>query len=232
MTDKQLRNAKFEAMIRLAVIENFEEEMASIPPREELEKLYTFSERHTQRMQRMFARARRMDIYKVVRKISSRVAVILLVMASLAFGALMLNNDVRAAVSRTLIEWFSTFTRFSFTSDSIADKDMEWRPSYLPEGFIETYVFASVSLTKVEYTNTDGVIITLKYMPTDSSTVGIDNEHSNYSIEKIDGIEYHIFSPVTEDYPVNLVWEYEYFVFGLEAFFDQEELIKIATSIK
>ena len=55
MDIKKVKQAQFEAMLRLAVNESFEKEMAAIPPREELEKLHTVSERHKLRMKKLIA---------------------------------------------------------------------------------------------------------------------------------------------------------------------------------
>jgi len=46
----------FEAMLRHALLENLYEEIDSLPPDDELASLYTFSEAHTKRMERLFAR--------------------------------------------------------------------------------------------------------------------------------------------------------------------------------
>jgi len=46
----------FEALFRQAVIDNFLEEIDSLPPDEELSKIYIFSPEHEARMQRLFGK--------------------------------------------------------------------------------------------------------------------------------------------------------------------------------
>ena len=51
---KYLSEEEFEEIFAQAVIKSFEDELAAIPPREELEKMYTFSDRHKARMEELF----------------------------------------------------------------------------------------------------------------------------------------------------------------------------------
>jgi len=54
MDTDRLKEAQFEAMLRLAVIDVFEEEMAALPTDEEIAQEYPFSYNHERRMSRMF----------------------------------------------------------------------------------------------------------------------------------------------------------------------------------
>lgn len=53
MNNKDFYDATFEEMFRLAVIKNHEKELADIPSEEELKKVYSFSERHNERMRKL-----------------------------------------------------------------------------------------------------------------------------------------------------------------------------------
>jgi hypothetical protein len=54
LTAKVYDNDFLEDMLRYAVIENHNREMAELPSNEELANLYTFSERHNARMKALF----------------------------------------------------------------------------------------------------------------------------------------------------------------------------------
>ena len=58
---KYLSEEEFEEIFAQAVIKSFEDELAAIPPREELEKMYTFSNRHKARMEELFEEDRKRD---------------------------------------------------------------------------------------------------------------------------------------------------------------------------
>ncbi|NLB42433.1 MAG: hypothetical protein GX815_09265 [Clostridiales bacterium] len=50
MYNEKITNALFEAVFRQAIIENYQQELTEIPSEIELAKIYTFSERHNERM--------------------------------------------------------------------------------------------------------------------------------------------------------------------------------------
>jgi len=52
---------EFEELFAKAVIQSFEDELAAFPPQEELEKMYTFSDRHKARMEKLFEEDRKRD---------------------------------------------------------------------------------------------------------------------------------------------------------------------------
>jgi len=231
--DTKLREARFEAMLRLAVIECYETEMETIPPQEELEKMYKFSDRHERRMRKLFARVRRMEIWKTVRKYSHRAAAVFVLILSLLFSALMLNGNVRAAVQKTFIEWFDKFTRFTFSGGAEIDADSEWVLTYVPDGFTESESFEVIGKTAI-YTNEHDERLIFKYNPTQGYSIAIDNEDYDYSTFFDNGIEYHLFVPLIDYKFLSILWEQEGFAFRVtfEESKDQDELIKTALSVR
>lgn len=232
MDTKKIKEAQFEALLRLAVIECFEKEMAKIPPQDELKKMYTFSERHERRMKKLFGHVRRVDIWKSIRRHSYRVAAIFALILTLLFGALMTNDNVRAAVKETIVEWFSTFTRFGFTGGANGEPSSEWSLGYLPDSFVESESHERGAGKTEVYANENGEVLIFLYMPSAGSSIAVDNERTNYSISNIDGIDYYLFIPLENELFSNIIWERDGIAFSLEAAIDKDELIKIAVSVR
>ena len=57
-----------------------------------------------------------------------RVAVILLVTVTVAFGVLMTNTEVMAAIKNTIIEWYSEYIKFNFIAGEAIARDTRRRP--------------------------------------------------------------------------------------------------------
>ena len=234
MDAKKIKEEQFEALLRLAVIECFDKEMNAIPPREDLEKMYTFSDRHIRRMKKLFARAKRMEIWKAVRRYSYRVAAAFILTLAMLFGALMFNDNVRAAVQETIIEWFDTFTKFTFGNGTGSDSDMEqeWSLGFLPDGFVESDAFTWGAGKTTVYTNEKDEILDFSYSPTDGAFIATDNENADYKTLFNNGIEYHIFNSLLEELPSSVIWEYDGFAFTISALLNQDELMEIAISVR
>jgi len=233
MDIEKIREARFEAMLRLAVIECFEEEVKTIPPQEELEKMLTFSKRHERRMIKLFARARRMEIWKVVRRYSYRAAAVFVFTFALLFGALMFNSNVRAAVQKTFIEWFDKFTRFTFYGETESDLNSQWYLGYVPDGYVESESFEAIGYTTIYINEYDECLI-FKCTPTQGYSFAIDNEGYDYTTFFDNGIEYHLFVPLVDYKFLGIIWEQEGFAFRVtfEGSKDQDELKKTAFSVR
>ena len=79
ISQARINEARFDAMIRLAVIALNEREMAVLPSDEETMKIHTFSERHERRMAQLFAKLRRKDVFTKIRKVAYRTAAAILI---------------------------------------------------------------------------------------------------------------------------------------------------------
>lgn len=205
MDKTRINDSIFDALFERAVIDNFNEELDSLPPYEEMVKIYTFSERHEQRMKRLFARERRKEQFHAFKKVSRRVAAVLLIAITLLSAALMLTPQVRAAVTQMIIEWFDEFTRFTFTGTITSPEGLE--PTYIPDGFWEDFRHEDEASTIIIFANIDGKEIYFE----SAHAVGlfsIDNENAIYELRTIDGIDYHVLTAISEDYENSIMWEF------------------------
>jgi len=232
--DKALRAAITETILSYAVNENFKREMAAIPPDSELAKIYVFSERHEKRMKSLFANERRKEItVKVLIKFKF-VALVGLVSIAVLFGSLLTSQNVRAAVGRTMIEWYDQFTRFSYEGTNTPDEFMDWYPLYIPDGFEESEItdFGD-NMKQIRYVSQEnGTTIFFEYSQTEGATISIDNEHSVYEPIFIDGIDYQIFRAMSDEYRNKILWRMDGdYRFYLASTIHIDEMIKMAVSV-
>lgn len=167
MYDRRLDDELFEAFIKHAVRENWEQEQAAVPSREELEKLYVFSDRFA----RQVRGAKRKDTLR--RRLrgfcvgTAKVAMVMLMLSGAAFGTLMTGQAVRDAVFATVSQHFESLTKIRWQDSNLEaavrvalDK---------PEGDIYYYETETLTaLDATEYvTGFSGVrsLEDLKYLP-------------------------------------------------------------------
>jgi hypothetical protein len=224
-------NELFEAMLEKAVAQNFEDELAAIPPREELEKMYAFSDRHNARMEKLFEPGAKKARLRSVVRYSRSVAAILAVTIAVAFGGLLFNPQVRAAVGDTIVQWFDLFAKFISVSDEQSETvASEWRPAYLPEGFSEE-VLMTGDINLIQYTNIDGAGVLLTYMMADNS-MSVNSEGVEYNTLRIEGVDYHMFEASDADTENIIVWEQDGNRFQISSLESIIELQKIAMSVR
>lgn len=227
--DKTINDSVFGALFRQAVIDNFLEELNSLPPDEELAKFYTFSPEHEARMQRLFSReARKKRVHTAVRW-SRRAAAVIVIAAAVLFAALMFVPQVRAEVSRTITEWYSQFVRF--TSNAPDTKKTNLEPKYIPEGFNEILRDDLEMISAVIYENKEGLLIVFQ-SSLESGSLSLDNENSIYDTQKIDGVEYHVFTTTVEDGENHLVWAIDGQRYLVSSVLPIDVLFAIAMSIE
>ena len=225
------RESVFEATLRQAVIDDLMHEVASVPSNDELSKIYTFSHRHTIRMNRLFAKEKRQEYWKAIFKYSKRVAVVAMIIVTILFSTLMLNPKVRAAVVDVIIEWFEGFTSFhSPETDSQKVFDPTWRPEYIPEDFTEGEIFQAAGAMELSYKTDSGRTLSFSYISNDGK-VFADNDDMAYKIEEHNGIEYHIFES-TDSTDNIIIWDNAGYRFSISANIPIQEIKKMAFSTK
>ena len=232
MAGNDRRNELFyEAMLKHAVILDFDREMAAMPSEEELSKTLSFSPRHVARMRKLFAAAARRDAMRRVFIAARRVAAFAVVTAGILFGLLMLSPRVRSAVGGTFVEWFDTFTRFgSHEQTDTGGFDKGLRPSHLPEGFGESAVVENAEMVMVIYNNGDSQI-SFSYCPVEMH-VSVNNEDVAYEEGSVDGCRFSVFAAQIDGKDNIVVWEAEGVRLTLNSSVGVEELLRVALSVR
>lgn len=232
MNKDQVDDVVFEALFRQAVIDDFNEEIDSIPTNEQLAKIYSFSPEFELRMKKLFTKDRRKDFIKTISLYSRRVASVLIIVLGLLFGTLLFNAEVRAAVGNVLVEWYEKFTSFTLIGDEIIDEKKEWSLNYMPEGYIQENYEVLGRITSIEYRNNQGEKIRFTYVPEGSVTnISVDNENHEISNCVILGNEAFSITALDDKFDNGLIWNMEGHTFDLWGKIPVDELKKVAESI-
>lgn len=232
MNKDQVNDVVFEALFRQAVIDDFNEEIDSIPTNEQLANIYTFSPEFEMRMKKLFIKDRRRSLLKDTMLYSRRVASVLIIVLGLLFGTLLFNTEVRAAVGKVLVEWYEKFTSFTFNADKVIDEKKDWTLNYLPEGYeLKNYEVLG-RITNIEFTNNQGDKIRFSYRPEEGITnISVDNENHEISSYVILDKEAFSITAVNDKFDNGLIWNMEGHTFDLWGKIPVDELKKVAESI-
>lgn len=232
MNKDQVNDVVFEALFRQAVIDDFNEEIDSIPTNEQLAKIYTFSPEFEIRMKKLFLKDRRRGLLKNTMLYSRRVASVLIIVLGLLFGTLLFNTEVRAAVGKVLVEWYEKFTSFTFNDDEVIDEKKDWTLNYLPEGYeLKNYEVLG-RITNIEFINEQGGKIRFSYHPEGSITnISVDNENHKIDRCEILNNEAYCISAVDDKFDNGVIWNMNGHTFDLWGKIPLDELKKVAESI-
>jgi len=229
MSGSHINEGVFEALFRQAVIDNFNEELDSLPSDEALAEQYAFSQEHEIRMKKLFAREARKERLQATAKWTRRVAAAIIITVTLLFGSLMFVPQVRAVVFQTLTEWYEKFVRFTSNAPEVEKTNLE--PGYIPEGFVEIAREEIPMITIIVYASTNtGETITFSSSRTSGST-SADNEGMGYTVIEIDGIEYHILTSEDAMSEHIIIWDKANQRYTLTSTLLAEELLKMAISV-
>lgn len=210
-------------------------EYNAIPPREELEKMYTFSERHERQMAEIFANLDKFDEKCRRRYLVRKVAIILIVVLALAAVSVKFVPEVYAFVKEWLMEIKEDRIRFegkSADKDARAVEELRFELGYVPDGYeLVSEVELNTGVRSLLYKNLENDVLRLEYnhaVAMDLFAINTENalvEEVNYK-----DIVYRVFE--CKGRKLMIVWEYQGYVLKVEGMFDKKQLLGIAESIK
>jgi hypothetical protein len=221
-------DVEFELLLEQAVIANFYEELDSLPPREELAKMYTTTPEYDERMRKVFLREYRKDFYAKMLKICKRTVAAVLIIVTVLFGMLMFNPVVRATVVETIISWYQEFVRF--TSPAAEHEEHSKEPAFVPSGFWEEYRIDRYYIVTIYYLNPAGDLIIFEALRA-GGTLAVDGTDIEYSVVIDNGIEFHIFISTDELTGNFVVWEADGWRYRLYSTVSVEYLQEMAMSL-
>lgn len=232
MNKDKVNDLIFEALFRQAVIDNFNEEIDSIPTNEQLSKKYLFSTEFEMQMKALFAKDRRISSIKTFILYSRKVASIFIIVLGLLFCTLLFNTEVRASVGKVFIEWYEKFTSFTFRGDEVVDEKKDWNLKHLPEGYAQENYELLGSITNIEFINNQGNKIRFSYRPEKSFTnISVDNENHEIASCIILDKEAFAISAVNDKFDNGVIWNMNGHTFSLWGKLPIDELKKMAESI-
>lgn len=223
-------NVSFDAMLQMAARESMYRQLNSFPSKRELEKMYTPSDIHENKMNRLIRKENRSDKFIAFHRQFSKVAVILLVAFTVTFTPLITAEAVRESIVQTVIEWKEEFASIFFKSERTPAVINEVKIGYMPEGFE-----AEGTLIKNEYVYSERFAINNKYIiiriysKYSTTALNIDNEYSNYysiTIGNNNGIW------ICDDNYSSLIISDRNYIYGIEGSANIGEIINIYKNIE
>lgn len=244
----------FDAICREEFLRYIKKESETYPSKEELDAMYTVSKRGRRRLMRAIKAERYGKPLFVV--YLQRVAIILLVTITVAFGVLMTNTDVRAAIGKVFIEWYEKYVKFDFNggegvnikiedtkensnenSGENTEPSFESNPlydyeiGYIPEGYELRSSYEMPDERAYMYYFLDESYISISINNPNYYSTWIDNERLEYTELTIDGKTVYLFSDENPVYNLILYYASDY-VINVNGTVEKEELIKIFENIK
>lgn len=145
------------------------------------------------------------------------------------------NPAARAWVVRMWNTWHPEYTEYHFQGDGTEPAPLGvWRPTYVPEGYVEWGKDETGSLRSIDYVNDKDYFLSLTYMPlSNEGNILLDNEHNVFHRVTIHGLPADLYTGIEEDDPSTVIWADEEagMVFSLRGVLSEEELLYMAESI-
>lgn len=210
-------------------------EFNAIPPREELEKMYTFSERHNKMMEAIFVEMRRRERFESYFRAVRRVAIVMLALIGCAVVSLKVVPTVYAYVEAWITE--NADDRLIFKDkdtkeDSGEKEELRFELGYVPEGYElvgETHIKTGVYV--IYYENYEGTILQLVcYGKSGENQLSVNIEGILVEEIVVDGVKYSVFE--NEDNSIVVAWKDSSYLFRLDGVFDETEMLNIAIFVR
>jgi len=229
----KINNSIFEALFRQAIIDDYVDEINSIPSNEELSIEYFFSSDFELRMKRLFARERRKSYLVTISGFFRQAAIIFIIITTILFGTLLTNSDVRATVRNVIIEWYEKFTSFSFNTANQDASYVDIYPKYLPMGFYEESIVEFGNFTQLIFVNNQGDHINILHNNHESTSIKISVDNENHIIENfmINGYETYLVTATKEEHENAIIITTGFYVIEIWSSLSIETLIIVAESI-
>lgn len=220
LTDDLLRAAA--ADVRTAMLD-------ALPAPEECS--HTFSPQFERKMQKLIRQQK--AGYRLLRQVAA-------VFLALLVGSgvwLMVDTEAKAA----FIHWVRTVYENSivyrfFGSDTPEVELTNYRPAWLPEGYVETMVIAEDSISLlVEYRNDENDVIYFHCFPMNDSVVTsiIPNGKITSEDVAVNGMYGTVYYPENMDESNEMIWFNEelHIAYGLSSYLEKSVMLHIAESV-
>lgn len=213
---KELLNAEFDA----------------IPSKEELEKMYTFSERHEKNMEEIFkeeSKENKKDFFVAFKK----VAVIALAIIGGAFVSLKVVPTVYAYVETWIVENNEDRVIFRDKDDTVDEgvADLRFALQYVPEGyeFVEE-TESEIGDIIIVYQNDADKKLKFEYGKAKGKQISADIENTIEEVVVVDGTQYYMF--LHYDNSIYIVWKQKGYMFTIYGEISVDEMLNIVASVE
>ncbi|ATW26329.1 sigma-70 family RNA polymerase sigma factor [Candidatus Formimonas warabiya] len=232
MNKEQQQEKLFDAMLAIALEEDFEKRMEQLPSEEELAKIHPVSLELTARMEKTIKNYRHKTRIRQMTRFGGKIAAVVAILLVGSFGVLMSVEASRVQVLNTIMEYQKEFIRFSFKEENTDFQKSPYRLGYIPDGFKEKETRKAGAGFTTKYLNSQGNEIIFDQTPLkESGSMAVDNENTNFMKIDIGGYPAYLFEGKTKADRTIIIWRNSVYHFELISYLDKNELLKIAESV-
>lgn len=229
MDREKAREKIFDTMIMLAGRESILEELESLPREEDIER--EFSPQFKTKMSKLLGNRRRtrnrLRTFRVLRVMAAAIAIAAILFAT-AFAFV---PEFQEKIMNMLLEWTEKSAKFTFPQGNETGMAVN-KPTYIPEGFVESESIVSNSSVYIWYLNSqDDEIMFTQILSEEGHSLSLDNEHSIYSTVDVNGYAGHFFESNEIGNPSYLVFDDGLYAYLLTGEVFPQFLIDMAKSI-
>lgn len=225
--DARLRDALLEAA-RL----DGEAALAALPGEPEFSRDYLRARECLLHAPFRYARRRAMPRRQSALRYAACALVALGLSAALVLAA---NPAARAWVVRMWNTWHPEYTEYQFQGDGGEPAPLGvWRPTYVPEGYVEWDRHETDTLRSIYYVNKEKYLLSLTYRPlSNSGSMLLDNEHSIFRQGMVHDIPADLYIGIEQDDVSTVIWvdESKDVIFSVDGVLDEAELLRVAESV-
>lgn len=220
--------------LKAALQEAYFVELEELPSEEELseDEALTFSSAFERKMKKLIRRADHPIRYRI-----AQIAACLLLAALLSgCTVLAVSPEARAAFVGWMRETYETWFVYRYAGeDKAISEDVVYRPTWLPEGYLQAFVPELSDQVNVLYTNGDGPMIIFAYSSSSSAlTLHIQGDTAVLSRVTVNGIPADFYLEEDGIHSNCLVWENSQndIIYWIVANLPKDTIIKIAESVE
>lgn len=191
---------------------------------------HEFSPAFEKKIRKLKRKADHPMLYRTMQRVAS-FALVLLISGSVVITV---NAEARAAFVGWVKEVYETY--FVFHHDGITDTNAEtvdYMPTWIPDGYREFRVNASERRTVVIYDNEAGEIIRFSFIQdSDETDWFIDISHAGIKSATVNGNKANLLITHNSEDANAITWISDDTAFYVTGFVDENDLIRIAESVK
>ena len=232
MKDKNLNKRIFDVMLQTACEEILEERIAEYEDSDT--EAYEFSPEFESRMKNLLRTKNGHLRIKKAKVVLSRVAVVILIIMTAGFTVTMSVEALRVQFLNTVIETTREYVGFSFFRSDEQPADEILRPTYIPEGYLESNVqLMPPNGVRITYrNNNEDRIVFTQYQKSEGMDLQINGEYINapYTVI-VNDVYVQVFESNADGYESYVIWEIGNAFYLLTGTIQPPELIEMAKSI-
>lgn len=220
-----------ESMLRNAAKKSYEIHVDQLVDGYDPKIQHEFSPRFEKRIRKLKSKARHPLLHRVPQLVASIILVILIAGCSW----ITMDSGARAAFLGWVKEVYETYFVYKFEGNiDENDYSAHYRPTWLPDGYMQYYVEQVDTTTIVLYKNSDGLILKFQYAyKPDKTDWFLDARQATIKDTTVNGDPAEILiAENTSDANVILWTNEDNSAFFVSAFLSEADLIKVAESVQ